>query len=135
MAMADEFLTVAEIAELLKVNPQTVRNWIDRGELPAVRVGARRVRVRRSDLGQRRTNSELEGGRCPLRVRDMLAAGVKGRSRAGAAAGAWKATRSLSQAASACPGASSVRFLALRTSRTRASRRNGLRRDARLQML
>jgi excisionase family DNA binding protein len=50
MAMADEFLTVAEIAELLKVNPQTVRNWIDRGELPAVRVGARRVRVRRTDL-------------------------------------------------------------------------------------
>jgi excisionase family DNA binding protein len=50
MAMPDEFLTVAEIAELLKVNPQTVRNWIDRGELPAVRVGSRRVRVRQTDL-------------------------------------------------------------------------------------
>ena len=46
----DEFLTVREIAELLKVNPQTVRNWIDRRELPAVRVGARRVRDRQSDL-------------------------------------------------------------------------------------
>jgi excisionase family DNA binding protein len=46
----DEFLTVAEIAELLKVNAQTVRNWVDRGELPAVRVGSRRVRVRRSAL-------------------------------------------------------------------------------------
>jgi excisionase family DNA binding protein len=46
----DEFLTVAEIAELLKLNGQTIRNWIDRGELPAVRVGSRRVRVRRSDL-------------------------------------------------------------------------------------
>jgi hypothetical protein len=23
----DEFLTVAEVAELLKMNPQTVRNW------------------------------------------------------------------------------------------------------------
>jgi excisionase family DNA binding protein len=45
----DEFLTVKEIAERLKVNPQTLRNWIDRGELPAVRIG-RRVRVRRTDL-------------------------------------------------------------------------------------
>lgn len=45
----DEFLTVAEIAERLKLNPQTLRNWIDRGDLPAVRIG-RRVRVRRTDL-------------------------------------------------------------------------------------
>jgi excisionase family DNA binding protein len=48
--MEDSFLTVAEVAELLKLNQQTVRNWIDRGELPAVRVGQRRVRVKRSDL-------------------------------------------------------------------------------------
>jgi excisionase family DNA binding protein len=48
--MADEYLTVAEVATELKVNEQTVRNWIDRGELPAVRVGSRRVRVRRPDL-------------------------------------------------------------------------------------
>lgn len=45
----EEFLTVAEVAELLKLNQQTVRNWIDQGSLPAVRVG-RRVRIRRSDL-------------------------------------------------------------------------------------
>ena len=35
----NELLTVAEISEKLKVNEQTVRNWIDRGELPSVRVG------------------------------------------------------------------------------------------------
>ena len=35
---------------MLRVNQQTVRNWIDRGELDAVRVGRRRVRVRRSEL-------------------------------------------------------------------------------------
>jgi len=45
----DSFLTVAEVAGLLKLNQQTVRNWIDQGSLPAVRVG-RRVRIRRSDL-------------------------------------------------------------------------------------
>jgi|ERR1019366_3408919 excisionase family DNA binding protein len=48
--MEDQFLTVAEIAERLRVNQQTVRNWIDRGELAAVRIGARRIRVRQSEL-------------------------------------------------------------------------------------
>jgi excisionase family DNA binding protein len=47
----EEFLTVAEIAALLRLNQQTVRNWIDQGSLPAVRVG-RRVRVRQSDLNR-----------------------------------------------------------------------------------
>ena len=42
----DEFLTVAEIAGILKLNQQTIRNWIDQGTPPALRVG-RRVRVRR----------------------------------------------------------------------------------------
>jgi len=45
----DEYLTVAEIADRLKLNQQTVRNWIDQEKLPAVRIG-RRVRVRRVDL-------------------------------------------------------------------------------------
>jgi excisionase family DNA binding protein len=48
--MADELMTVNEVAERLKVNQQTVRNWIDRGELAAIRVGARRVRIRREDF-------------------------------------------------------------------------------------
>jgi excisionase family DNA binding protein len=45
----DEFLTVADVAELLRLNPQTVRNWIDQGSLPALRIG-RRVRIRREDF-------------------------------------------------------------------------------------
>jgi len=45
----ESFLTVAEVADWLKLNQQTVRNWIDQGSLPAVRVG-RRVRIKRSDL-------------------------------------------------------------------------------------
>ncbi len=47
--LEDSFLTVAEVAEMLKLNQQTVRNWIDQGSLPALRVG-RRVRIRRSDF-------------------------------------------------------------------------------------
>jgi excisionase family DNA binding protein len=52
----ESFLTVAEVAELLRLNQQTVRNWIDAGTLPAIRVG-RRVRIKRSDL-----NRILESG-------------------------------------------------------------------------
>ena len=47
----EEYLTVAEVAANLKLNQQTVRNWIDRGQLPALRVG-RRVRIKRSDYEQ-----------------------------------------------------------------------------------
>jgi len=45
----ESFLTVAEVAGMLKLNQQTVRNWIDQGALPALRVG-RRVRIKRSDF-------------------------------------------------------------------------------------
>jgi excisionase family DNA binding protein len=47
--LEESYLTVAEVAGMLKLNQQTVRNWIDQGSLPAVRVG-RRVRIKRSDL-------------------------------------------------------------------------------------
>ena len=40
---------MAEIAQILKLNQQTVRNWIVEGSLPAIRVG-RRVRVRWGDV-------------------------------------------------------------------------------------
>jgi excisionase family DNA binding protein len=59
--MDEEFLTVMEIAETLKLNPQTVRNWIDRGELPAVRVGSRRVRVRQTDFDAFLARSQSPG--------------------------------------------------------------------------
>ena len=62
---ADTFLTVAEVAGILKLNQQTVRNWIDQGSLPALRVG-RRVRIRRSDferiLAEGYTGSSAESG-------------------------------------------------------------------------
>jgi excisionase family DNA binding protein len=58
----EEFLTVAEVAELLKLNQQTVRNWIDQGSLPAVRVG-RRVRIRRSDLERVLQDGSTQAGK------------------------------------------------------------------------
>lgn len=58
----EEFLTVADVAELLKLNQQTVRNWIDHGSLPAVRVG-RRVRIRRSDLERVIEDGSTRGGK------------------------------------------------------------------------
>lgn len=45
----ETYLTVAEVAQTLKLNQQTVRNWIDQGTLPALRVG-RRVRIKKSDF-------------------------------------------------------------------------------------
>lgn len=43
------YWTVAELADRLRLNEQTIRNWIDQGSLPAVRIG-RRVRVLNSDF-------------------------------------------------------------------------------------
>ena len=45
----DQLLTVAEVADLLRVSTMTVYRLIRSGELPAVRVG-RNYRVRRRDL-------------------------------------------------------------------------------------
>ena len=47
----DEFLTVAEVAAILRLNQQTIRNWIQDSKLPSLRVG-RRVWVLRHDVDQ-----------------------------------------------------------------------------------
>jgi excisionase family DNA binding protein len=47
---ADPWLTLAEIAEELRVNPATVRLWVSKGQLKASRAGVRKWIVRRSDL-------------------------------------------------------------------------------------
>lgn len=44
-----ELLTVAEVAELLRVAPQTVRSWVAEGRLSAVRLG-RAHRIPRAHL-------------------------------------------------------------------------------------
>jgi excisionase family DNA binding protein len=57
----ESFLTVAEVAGMLKLNQQTVRNWIDQGSLPALRVG-RRVRIKRSDFERVLAEAYTAGG-------------------------------------------------------------------------
>ena len=47
--MVPEVMTVSEVAEYLRVNPQTVYRKAKAGELPAVRIG-RAIRFRRSEL-------------------------------------------------------------------------------------
>lgn len=47
--MADALLTVPQVAEEFQVTAQTIRNWIDQGVLPAVRVG-RAFRIARADV-------------------------------------------------------------------------------------
>lgn len=49
-ALPDDYLTVTEAASLLRVAPSTVRRWIRRGEVPAYRLGPRRVALRRTDV-------------------------------------------------------------------------------------
>lgn len=47
--MPDDFLTVREVAKLLKISDKTVRRLMARGSLPFFRVGAQ-VRFRRVDI-------------------------------------------------------------------------------------
>jgi excisionase family DNA binding protein len=48
--LRDPWLTVAEIASELRVNPATVRLWVSKGALPATRAGQRKLLIRRSDF-------------------------------------------------------------------------------------
>ena len=52
--MADELLTVPEVATMLKLNEQTVRRWLRTGRLPGISLGSRQAgwRVRQSDIEQ-----------------------------------------------------------------------------------
>lgn len=45
----DEWLTLAQIAEALKLDIETIRVWVRERQLPAYRVG-RAYRVKQSDL-------------------------------------------------------------------------------------
>lgn len=48
-APVEQLLTVNEVAATLRLDPYTVRRWIGRGHLPAVRVG-RELRIEPAEL-------------------------------------------------------------------------------------
>ncbi len=50
-ALPSEMLTISDVARLLRVHPNTIRLWSDRGLLKAYRIGYRRDRrFRREDI-------------------------------------------------------------------------------------
>lgn len=57
-----DFLTVREAAAALGVPQSAVRRWIARGDLPAYRVGQRRLAVRRADLTRLRIPAQAVQG-------------------------------------------------------------------------
>lgn len=47
---AGELLSIPDSARLIGAHPNTIRNLVASGKLPAYRIGPRLVRIRRSDL-------------------------------------------------------------------------------------
>ena len=56
--MSTEWLSVEDVANELKVNPERVRGWIRKKELLAYRIGGKEYRIKREDL-----NTFLQGGK------------------------------------------------------------------------
>ena len=48
--MADELLTIDEVAAELKLHPDTIRRYIRERKLKSTRVGGTAIRIRRSEL-------------------------------------------------------------------------------------
>jgi len=67
----DQLLTVSQVAEELQVTPQTIRNWIDGGLLPAARIG-RGFRMRREDVDELLARASAQSGSLATR-RDVWA--------------------------------------------------------------
>lgn len=52
MTLDKEYYTLAEVAELLSVTKRTVQRWISDGQLTAIRLNPRNIRIQRSDLNK-----------------------------------------------------------------------------------
>ena len=44
------YYTIEEVANILKVNPESVRRWVRAKKLPAIKLGDKYIRIESSDL-------------------------------------------------------------------------------------
>jgi excisionase family DNA binding protein len=75
----DPWLTLVEIAEELRMSPATIRSWISKGTLRAMRAGQRKWLVRRSELDRMLAGADMAAPDDPpdaadWRVIDTIAA-------------------------------------------------------------
>lgn len=49
-ADGDTLLTIAEVADILRVSPKTIYNWVYRRMIPSIKIGRGLLRFRREDL-------------------------------------------------------------------------------------
>ena len=70
----EDLVTVVEAAALLKVHTSTIRRWIAQGDLPAYRVGQRRVALKRDDLSKliSEARPRADDGSAAANLRSML---------------------------------------------------------------
>jgi excisionase family DNA binding protein len=59
---ADDFLTVPEVAERLRVTTMTIYRWIEDGKLPAMQIG-KQYRIRSGDVDELLESSRVGAGR------------------------------------------------------------------------
>ena len=45
-----EYLTIEEVSKLLRVNKRTIHNYIKRGEIPAIRLSSKTLRIPRDEF-------------------------------------------------------------------------------------
>ncbi|MGH2870064.1 MAG: helix-turn-helix domain-containing protein [Solirubrobacteraceae bacterium] len=62
--MSDEFLTVPEVAERLRMTAMTIYRWIEDGKLPAVQIG-KHYRIRATDVDAVLDSSRVRGREDP----------------------------------------------------------------------
>jgi excisionase family DNA binding protein len=72
----DEYLTIAEIAAELKLSPETIRQWIVRGELEGTRAG-KSWRILRSDLRRMLGGQRPAAGANPMSYDDDVGGVVR----------------------------------------------------------